>query len=85
MTLGCPPGRVLAKPMAQWGRRRAALELGGGDPPLDREQPTHPGPREEVWELAGAPVQNGLLDAFHIQEQSCIHGQGWREVCAWAQ
>lgn len=37
---------------------------------------THSGSVDEVWELPSAPVQNGLLDPFHVQEQSGLHGSG---------
>lgn len=46
---------------------------------------THSGSGDEIWELLLAAVQNGLLDPFHVQEQSGIHGCRWTEVSAQAE
>lgn len=52
----------------------------GGPVWYGESRPTHPGPRDEVWELPCASMQNGFLDPFHVQEQSGIHGSRPREV-----
>lgn len=41
---------------------------------------THLGSGDEVWELPRAPMQNGFLDPFHVQEQGSFHGSGWRRT-----
>ena len=47
--------------------------------------PTHSGSSDEVGEIPCAPMQNGFLDPFHVQEQSGVHGSGCREMSSWAQ
>jgi hypothetical protein len=37
---------------------------------------THSGSSDEVWKLPHPPMQNGLLDPLHIQEQCSVHAAG---------
>lgn len=43
---------------------------------------TDPGARDEVREFSHSPMQNGLLNTLHIEEQRDVHAAGMREVCA---
>lgn len=42
--------------------------------------PTHSGSSDEVGEIPCAPMQDGFLDPFHVQEQSGVHGSRCREM-----
>lgn len=50
--------------------------MAGGGRGNSRGEATHSRSCDEVWKLPQAPVQDGLLDPFHVQEQSGIHGSG---------
>lgn len=73
-----PPGWIRAEPKAICN----ALGTAGTQKGTMGGEVTHPGARDEVREFSHSPVQNGLLNTLHIEEQRDVHAAGMREGCA---
>lgn len=72
------PGWIRAEPKAICN----ALGTAGNSERDHGGEVTHPGARDEVREFSHSPMQNGLLNTLHVEEQRDVHAAGMREVCA---